>query len=117
MSLFDHLIGKREQIVGNFYAEGLCSFEVDDQLKFGRLQHRQVGRPLALENTAGIDAGLTITVVEVSAVAYEPAGFDRRGAVRTMWEWRSALPEQRFVRGRYYNTDRRQQSARRPVAG
>jgi hypothetical protein len=33
--LLDQLVRKREHIVGNFYAEGLCSLEVDDQLKFG----------------------------------------------------------------------------------
>jgi hypothetical protein len=33
--------------------------EVDDQLNFGDLLHRQVGRLLALENSPGIDAGRT----------------------------------------------------------
>src|SRR5262245_34218343 len=52
--LFDHLIGDREQPVGNFEAERLCGLEVDRQLVLDRVLHRKVGRLLALEDA--IDA-------------------------------------------------------------
>ena len=42
-------------------AERLGGLEVDDQLELGRLHHRQVGRLVALEDPAGIDADLRDT--------------------------------------------------------
>ena len=38
--------------------------------------HRQVGRLLALEDAAGIDAGLAIRIGEAGAVAHQAAGLD-----------------------------------------
>jgi hypothetical protein len=52
--LFDHLVGEREQLVGNFKAERLCGFEVDDQLEFGRLQNRKVGWLFSLKDAIDI---------------------------------------------------------------
>ena len=43
---------------GTVEAERLGGLEIDDELELGRLHHRQVGRLLALENAADIDAGL-----------------------------------------------------------
>src|SRR2546421_120025 len=39
-----HLIGKREQLRWHVEAERLGRLEVDDELEFRRLHHRQVGR-------------------------------------------------------------------------
>jgi hypothetical protein len=39
-------------------AEYLGRLQVDDELKLGRPQDRQIGRPLALKNAAAIDADL-----------------------------------------------------------
>ena len=58
----DHLVGEREQLVGDFKAERLRGLEVDHEFEFCRLHNRQIGRLLALENAAGIDAGLTIPI-------------------------------------------------------
>src|SRR5947208_2427320 len=59
--LFDHLVGARKQLIGaHDKAKGSCSFQIDDQLEFGRLYDRQVGRLGALENFSGGDACLTI---------------------------------------------------------
>ena len=57
--LFDHLVGEREQLIGNGQAEHPGSLGVDDQLELGRLHHRQVRRLGALEDATGIDADLT----------------------------------------------------------
>ena len=57
-ALFDHLISKGEQLRGNFEAERLSGGQIDDQIKLGRLQHRQVGGLLAFENAAGVTASL-----------------------------------------------------------
>ena len=40
------------------------------------LLHRQVGRPLALENPPGIDANLAIGVRYAGSVAHQAAGHD-----------------------------------------
>jgi hypothetical protein len=57
-ALFDHLISKGEQLRGNFEAERLSGGQIDDQIKLGRLQHRQVGGLLSFENAAGVTASL-----------------------------------------------------------
>ena len=48
--------------------------EIDDQLELGRLQHRQVGRFLTFEDTAGLHADLTIGVGQVRSVGDESPG-------------------------------------------
>ena len=58
--LFDHLVGAAEQRERKREAERLGGIEVDDQLDFGGLLDRQVGRLLALENAAGVDAGAMV---------------------------------------------------------
>src|SRR5258706_155553 len=50
----DHLIGKGKHARGNREAKGLRGLEVDDELESGRLQDRQAGRLLTLENSGGI---------------------------------------------------------------
>src|SRR5215813_11480903 len=51
MSL-DHLVGNGEQLVWHREAERLGGLEIDHQLEFGGLHHRQVGGLLAFENPA-----------------------------------------------------------------
>ena len=46
-SLLDHLVCGRQQRFRDGEAERLGGLEVDDEIEFGRLQHRQVGRLLA----------------------------------------------------------------------
>jgi hypothetical protein len=50
----DYLIGTREQRRWDGDAECLRYLEINSQMKFGRLHHRQICRFLALENSAGI---------------------------------------------------------------
>jgi glyoxylase-like metal-dependent hydrolase (beta-lactamase superfamily II) len=54
--LFDHLVGASEQRQGHGKTEGLRGLEVDNQLDFRGLLHRQIGRFLSFEHPTGIDA-------------------------------------------------------------
>jgi hypothetical protein len=60
--LFDHLVGAAYEGQWNGETERLRGLEIDDQLDFGGLLHRQVGGLLTLENAAGIYASLTIHI-------------------------------------------------------
>jgi hypothetical protein len=53
-SLFDNLIGDREHPWRHLDAERSRRLKVDDELEFGRLQHRQVGGLLALEDAVDV---------------------------------------------------------------
>src|SRR5262249_36901675 len=70
----DHLVGDGEHARRDGVTERLSSLHVDDQLEFGRLQYRQVGRLLALEDAAGVESCLTKRIGIVWAVAHESAG-------------------------------------------
>src|SRR5262249_27644902 len=54
--LFDPLLGDSEEVRRNRETERLRGLEVDRQHEPGRLHDRQVGRLLALENPAGVEA-------------------------------------------------------------
>ena len=60
IGLFDHLVGAADQRQRNGKAEGLGSLQVDDQLDFGSLLDRQIGRLLTLENLGGVATGQTV---------------------------------------------------------
>src|SRR5262245_9281132 len=78
--LFDHLVGKREQIVRDFDTLRLGRLHVDDQLEFRYLKHRQVGGFVALENAPRIYAGLAIALGAVGAITHQAA----RGGILTI---------------------------------
>jgi hypothetical protein len=42
VQLLDHLVGKREQLVGNRQAERFGSLQIDDEGELGRLFDREV---------------------------------------------------------------------------
>jgi len=75
---FDHLVGDGEHAWRNRQAERPGGVEVNDKLKLGRLHDWQVGRLLALENPAGIDAGLVIRIGRFSATAMAGEGASPR---------------------------------------
>jgi hypothetical protein len=55
-ALLDHLVGTAKQREREGDAERLGRLQVDDELDFGWLLDRQVGRLVALENPADIRA-------------------------------------------------------------
>src|SRR5947209_23688 len=71
-----HLFAFAQRLVAVGATQPSDCFQVDDQLELGRLQNRQVGRLLALEDSAGIDTGLTIGIGEARSVADETASRD-----------------------------------------
>src|SRR5215470_8212773 len=73
-SLFDHLVGADKQCGWHNEAERLGGLEVDDQLRFRGLLSGQVGRFLAPEYPAGIDAYLATSLREISTIAHQAAG-------------------------------------------
>src|SRR6516225_5274230 len=54
--LFDDIVGDSEQRGWHLDAERPGRWQVDDELEFGRLHHREFGGLLALEDPTGIDA-------------------------------------------------------------
>ena len=72
----NHLVGQCQQLVGDFEAERLRGSEIDQEGKFRGLLYRQVGRLLAFENAASIDAGQTVRIGYARSVTHQPAGRD-----------------------------------------
>src|SRR5262249_2486536 len=75
--LFDDLVGLREQTRRDDERDCSCRWQVDYQLKLGRLRHRHVGRFFALEDATSINADLTIPSEVARAVAYKTANFGK----------------------------------------
>ena len=61
-SLFDHLVGAILHGLRDVNAKRLRGLEVEEQLDFACLLHRQVGGLLALENTANVPASEAVEI-------------------------------------------------------
>src|SRR6516165_5968756 len=72
----DHLVGQLLDVQRDVEAERPGRLQVDDELEFRRLQHRQIGWLGALEDLTGVGADLTIHARTIGVVAHQPAGFD-----------------------------------------
>jgi len=57
-SLFDHLVGAREQCRGNVEAKQTSSLQIDNEFEPCRLQNRKIGRLGTFEDAACIDTNL-----------------------------------------------------------
>src|SRR6516164_8229869 len=73
----DHLVGPGEDAVWDDHAERLGPLEVDLKLKLCRLLYWQVSRMCALEYPIDVDGRLPPLLVEVWAVAQQPAHIDK----------------------------------------
>src|SRR5262249_21982543 len=71
---FNHLVGACEQREWEGKTERLRGLHVDDQLDLRDLLDRQVRRPLAFEDAADVDSGLTIRIGNPGSVAHQAAG-------------------------------------------
>src|SRR5262245_26133685 len=72
----DHLVGEGEQLIRHNEAECLRGFEIDDELDFGRLQHRQIGGLCTLENPSNIIASLQKCVAKIGTIAHQSTRHD-----------------------------------------
>src|SRR5262245_27806098 len=73
-TLFDHLVGNREQSRRNFDADCPRGCQIDDEFMPARARHREIGGLFALENAANIDPSLTPLVRRGWAVAHQSPG-------------------------------------------
>src|SRR5207244_9412076 len=78
---FNHLVGTAEHRDRHGDAERLCRLEIDEQLNFGGLLHRQVCGLLAFEDAPGIQAGQPILLLDAGSVRHQPTGRDERAIV------------------------------------
>src|SRR5438874_4530266 len=69
----DHLVRAQEQRLRYGDAERLRGFQIDHQLELGRSRNGQIGRCLALENSARVGANLAICISKARAVAHQGA--------------------------------------------
>ena len=72
--LFDHLVGEREHIVGDFYVKRLCRFEIENERELGRLFNWQVGWLGTLKDFVDVHCGMFAYFVVVGPVKYEAPG-------------------------------------------
>jgi hypothetical protein len=75
LCLLDHVVGPHQQRGRNFEAERLGGLEVDDELEFGRLLDRQVGRRGSGEHLGKLARPLPKDFGKARAIADQPALF------------------------------------------
>jgi hypothetical protein len=88
----DHLVGAAEQRGG--YSEGR---EIDNQLKLGRLLHRQVARFLTLEDAANVECRSSMRIKCVGSVAPACLGPDIRSVPKLREDAPQSLGGSPFV--------------------
>src|SRR5262249_14417480 len=74
--LIDQFVCEQLDRIGHIEAKRLGHLQIDDKLKLGRLQDREVGRLRTLQDLSGVGADLTKSIDDVRSVAHQPAGFN-----------------------------------------
>src|SRR5262249_31247499 len=72
VSLFDHLVGERQQIRRDGEPKRLCRPEIERQLELRGPHYRQVGNIGALKTPPDLDANLIIATRKAGTVAHQP---------------------------------------------
>jgi hypothetical protein len=73
--LFDDL-GKGAQRHRQLKIECFGRAAVDHELKFSRLNHRQVGGFISLENPTGVNAHMMLCIGKAGPIAHQPTRFN-----------------------------------------
>src|SRR5205085_10511843 len=73
----DHLVGDGEQPWRKAQAECFGGVEVDHEIEFGRLHHRQVRGLRALQDATNIDTSQAMCIGNVRSIAHETADFGK----------------------------------------
>src|SRR5262249_3024649 len=90
---FDHLVGGGEQLVRHGEAERLRRLEIDRQLEFHSLLHRQIGWLLPFKNAPGVAADKAKRIGDARSIADQPAIIDQLAQVIACGSaWRAASP-------------------------
>ena len=66
--LLDHLVGEGENFVRHVNSERLRCLQVDCHLELGRLHDRQVGGPLALQDSTSVNSDLAVCVGKACSI-------------------------------------------------
>src|SRR5947207_6051287 len=74
---FDHLIRPKKNRLRNRQADLLGGFQIDDQLEFCWLLHRQITRLPAFEDLVNVSGSATIQIGNACRVGHEPPGDDK----------------------------------------
>src|SRR4051812_35885464 len=81
----DYLVGADEQRLRHGQTERLGRFQVDDQLEFSRMLHRQISRFRAVEDPSGVNAGLAAVGSEARSIADKSTGSGKFAQVIDRW--------------------------------
>ena len=73
-SLFDHLVGERQQGRGHDDAERFRGLEVDDKRKLARLLDGEIAGLGTIQDFRDIDARMTHTVERVGCIGHQKPG-------------------------------------------
>src|SRR5262249_19048333 len=105
-SLFDHLVGARQQRHGHVEAQGSCGLEVYREFEFCRLLHGQIGRLLAPENTINVGGGLPEEVRRIQSVTYQTARSDEPpSAIYHRKTMRGSQSDDQIANGRAFDVN------------
>ena len=66
--LFDHLVGDREQPIGDLYVQRFGGLQVDHQFVLGWRLHREISRLLTLEDAIDIAGRASENIGDVATI-------------------------------------------------